>query len=269
MIRAAALAIVLATLLAGCGGTVETPGEPLRLLRESLPQAFVGEPYQATLRAIGGLRPFTFTLSDGELPPGIEIANGVLVGTPTAVGSYDFTLTVSDASLNTTFEEYAVRVVEIPPPSLAFNAPATEVPRRVTLRVVLDGRDVRALRTQATWDAERFALVDGSLTHPGDLAVFTTSEPGLLQADVAALGAAITGTRQVFSFDLEPLVDAPLLRLGAAMEFLAGGRHFYQESVEGAPGTPDEPLEDPDAGEAEPEPQGNDEPGDDPDGGAP
>lgn len=242
ILRLVAVAALLA--LAGCGGTVETPGEPLRLLREPLPQAFVGEPYQATLRAVGGLRPFTYTLSEGELAPGLRLAGGTISGTPTATGRYTFTVTVSDASLNKTFEEYALTVSEVPPPTIQLNVPATEIQRRVTLRAVVDGRELRALRTRLTWDPERFELVEGSLTHPGDVAVLSHSEPGTLQVDLTALGEPISGARQVFSFDLEPVAGGPKLRLESATEFLARSRHFFATAAEGAP--PESPADGPD-----------------------
>ena len=234
------LGLALALVLTSCGGTVETPGEPLRMLREALPEAFLGEPYQATLRVVGGLRPFTFELSEGELPPGVDLASGALVGVPSELGTYSFTVTVSDASLNTTFEEYTLRVAEVPPPSIAYNVPGTEVQRPVTLRAVVTGRDLRALRTAASWDPERFELVEGSFTHAADLAALTEATPGRLQVDLAALGEAIEGDRQVFSFALAPIETAPRLTLRTETEFLAAGRHFWTEANEGAP--PDSPV---------------------------
>lgn len=248
-LRVLALAALLA--LTACGGTVETPGEPLRLLREPLPQAFIGEPYRATLRAAGGLRPFTYTLSDGELAPGLQLAGGTISGTPTATGRYTFTVTVSDASLNKTFEEYALTVSEVPPPTIAFNVPATQIQRPVTLRAVVDGRELRALRTRLTWDAERFTYVEGSLTHADDLAVLSRTEPGSLQVHLTALGDPIGGARQVFSFDLEPIQAGVTLRVQSETEFLARSRHFFASGAEGAPPEPagDEgadPASDPD-----------------------
>ena len=235
LIRRPRWALAALLLLAACGGTVDTPGEPLRLLNEPLTNAFVGEPYEASLRAVGGLRPFTFTLSDGALPPGLELTGGALVGTPTEIGRFPFTVTVTDAALNKTFAEYTLAVIEIPPPTLTFNVPQTQVQRQVTLRVELEGRAVRGFRTRATWDPELFAFVEGSLTHGPEAAVLTQVDEGSLQADVVALGPAWSGSRRAFSFALEPLVEAPTLRLVTTTEFLARDKTFFARDVEGAP----------------------------------
>lgn len=233
------VAIVSLLMLTACGGTVETPGEPLRLLSERPPEAFLEEPYQATLRAVGGLRPFTYTHSAGDLPPGLAVSGGAIVGTPTATGRFTFTITVSDASLNRTFQEYTLSVSEVPPPTITFNVPVTEVQRRVTLRAVVDGRDLRAFRTRATWNGDLFSLVEGSLSHANEFVVFTRHEPGVLDVHVAALGEPASGSRQAFSFDLEPIDGAPTLQVQTATEFLARDRHFYAEATEGSLARPE------------------------------
>lgn len=51
--------------------------------------------------ATGGTAPYTFTVSAGTLPSGLTLtAAGVLSGTPTASGTYNFTVTATDAGGN-------------------------------------------------------------------------------------------------------------------------------------------------------------------------
>ena len=62
----------------------------------TLPDAAFGAPYSQTITASssnGGTAPYTFTLSAGALPGGVTLAvSGVLSGTPTSAGTYNFTV---------------------------------------------------------------------------------------------------------------------------------------------------------------------------------
>lgn len=66
----------------------------------TLPDAIVGVPYSATLQAGGGFSPFTWSLTTGSLPAGLQLSSGgVISGTPTAaVTSASFTATAQDSS---------------------------------------------------------------------------------------------------------------------------------------------------------------------------
>ena len=64
---------------------------------QSLPAGTVNVPYSAPLAAIGGVTPYTWTLS-GTLPSGLSLnSSGVIAGTPTATGSATFTVHVADS----------------------------------------------------------------------------------------------------------------------------------------------------------------------------
>jgi hypothetical protein len=61
--------------------------------------AAVGSPYSVTLTASGGTAPYTFTLSWGQLPAGLALGatTGVVYGTPSAAGTYNFGIYVTDS----------------------------------------------------------------------------------------------------------------------------------------------------------------------------
>ena len=64
----------------------------------SLPAATAGSAYSQTLSASGGTAPYTFAITAGALPAGLSLsASGVLSGTPTASGSFNFTATATDS----------------------------------------------------------------------------------------------------------------------------------------------------------------------------
>jgi large repetitive protein len=63
-----------------------------------LPSGVVGVTYLQTVRVSGGLSPYSWSVSAGDLPPGIALnqPTGDLSGTPTADGTYNFTVLVTD-----------------------------------------------------------------------------------------------------------------------------------------------------------------------------
>ena len=68
----------------------------------SLPVGNQNVAYTTTLAAAGGTAPYTYSLSGGPLPAGMSFtSNGFLAGTPTASGTFNFTITATDASTGT------------------------------------------------------------------------------------------------------------------------------------------------------------------------
>jgi hypothetical protein len=63
-----------------------------------LPPASVGSAYKATLVVTGGTGPYSFSIASGQLPPGIQLGatSGTVSGMPTATGSFNLAISVSD-----------------------------------------------------------------------------------------------------------------------------------------------------------------------------
>lgn len=65
----------------------------------SLPAATAGAFYNQTLTTSGGIGSYSYTIFDGALPPGMTLSwTGVLSGSPTASGVYNFTVEARDAN---------------------------------------------------------------------------------------------------------------------------------------------------------------------------
>ena len=78
---------------------VIAPQKPLVITSTSVPNGNVGEAYNFTLTASGGLGGRTWTVTNGTLPPSLSLsAAGVFSGTPEALGSFVFTVTAMDSS---------------------------------------------------------------------------------------------------------------------------------------------------------------------------
>ncbi|WP_198665920.1 MULTISPECIES: putative Ig domain-containing protein [unclassified Sphingomonas] len=80
--------------------TLAVAAPTLALAQATLPGGNVGSAYSASVAATGGVAPYRYAVSAGALPAGVTLdaATGTLAGTPTAGGSFTFTLTATDSS---------------------------------------------------------------------------------------------------------------------------------------------------------------------------
>ncbi len=87
------------------------PG-PLTIVSTSpLGTGTVGSPFSRQLIATGGTTPYVWSLVSGSLPVGLGLSpGGLIVGTPTAIGTSDFTVKVTDAE-NTSVQKALVITV--------------------------------------------------------------------------------------------------------------------------------------------------------------
>ena len=91
---------ISATLAGVTGNTVLTvQSVPLAIGTTSLPNGVVNVAYTVTLAAGGGILPYTWSIVDGSLPPGLTLSpsSGDITGTPTVAGTFSFTVQVRDA----------------------------------------------------------------------------------------------------------------------------------------------------------------------------
>jgi hypothetical protein len=74
-----------------------------------VPNGTVGTAYNAPLAATG-LSPFTWSLWNGALPPGLNLSGAAIAGTPTATGFYSFTIRALDAVGQATYRALSINV---------------------------------------------------------------------------------------------------------------------------------------------------------------
>ena len=81
------------------------------IISSALPNAVVGISYLAEFYATG-VHPITWTLTSGTLPDGLEFSSsGTIQGTPSATGTYTFTLQAQNAA-GTASASYTLRITE-------------------------------------------------------------------------------------------------------------------------------------------------------------
>ena len=91
---------------------------PLQVTTAGLPDGTNGLPYDLQLSAIFGQLPYSWLLVSGSLPSGLALAtNGIISGTPTTNGTFNFTVQVTDASNSTATQALLLTVGS--PPSVA------------------------------------------------------------------------------------------------------------------------------------------------------
>lgn len=67
----------------------------------SLPAASFGAAYSQTLTASGGVATYGYAVTSGALPAGLTLTGGLLSGSPTVTGTFNFTITATDSATGT------------------------------------------------------------------------------------------------------------------------------------------------------------------------
>lgn len=91
-----------------------TGSQALIITTPNVPDGVEGAAYNVTVVALGGTLPYTWSIAGGRLPDGLAIdaASGVIWGTPTKKGNYNFTVQVSDngTQVNTATQRLRIRI---------------------------------------------------------------------------------------------------------------------------------------------------------------
>ncbi|MFP2903838.1 putative Ig domain-containing protein [Pyxidicoccus sp. 3LFB2] len=143
---------------------------PPSITTTSLPEGEPGRAYSLRLSVSGGRSPLSWTVASGSLPPGLSLASdGMLSGTPSALGDSSFTVRVTDGGGRTDSRSLSVTVYK--PPTIT---------------------------TQSLSDALVGTPYAGSLTATGGRAPLTWSHTGSLPAGLSLSSSGVfSGTPTV------------------------------------------------------------------------
>jgi uncharacterized protein with beta-barrel porin domain len=96
--------------------TLTVAAPVIALTPATLSNGDVFDPYDpVVLSATGGAAPYTFAVTGGALPAGLSLAGGVITGTPAVAGTFNFTVTATDANSFTGSRDYTLTIESSPP----------------------------------------------------------------------------------------------------------------------------------------------------------
>ena len=180
-----------------------TVNSGLQIVTASLPQGTVGASYSATVLALSGTPPFTWSATG--LPAGLSINSqtGVISGTPTAAGAFTVSVTVHDStSSGTATARYSLSIVPPPPPvtfTTAAGLPDATAQSTYSTTLVVSG----GTGTGYTFTAAG-ALPPGLTLSPAGVLSGTPTVAGAFSFTVSATDSAGNGTSQGFSLNVNP-----------------------------------------------------------------
>lgn len=170
--------------------TLNVAAPTITVAPATLPDGVRGTAYNASFSASGGVAPYSFAVSAGALPTGLSLsASGALTGTPTSAGSFDFTVTATDAASFTGSASYTVVIAEAAPVAVA-DAATTLSPQPVTVAVTANDTGAITSIAIAAAPAHGTAVVTGMAVvytpaagfSGTDTFTYTASGPGGMSA---------------------------------------------------------------------------------------
>lgn len=95
--------VLSCAIMAGCAGSIPQNGpSALNIAQFTVNNGVIGISYKFLLVASGGVHPYTWTIDAGSLPPGLSLtSDGIIQGTPTQTGTFNFTARVTDSQTPT------------------------------------------------------------------------------------------------------------------------------------------------------------------------
>jgi len=133
--------------------TISGPGLTVTT-NSPLPQGTVGASYSQTLAASGGAPPYAWSLTSGSLPTGLTLnpSSGAIGGTPSEVGSFTFTVRVSDSASASATKQFQLSIGSNSAPILTISgvSDAVEPVQQPSLEITLSSNHPSPISGQLT-----------------------------------------------------------------------------------------------------------------------
>ncbi|MDX1804342.1 MAG: putative Ig domain-containing protein, partial [Alcanivorax sp.] len=196
--------------------TLNVDPPPIPLSPSALPNLQQGTAYSQQLSASGGTSPYTYAVTSGSLPTGLTLSStGLISGTPTASGPYNFTVTATDATTGsaapyTGSQVYAVTVGSNPP-IVSDDTASTPSQQAVTIPVTSNDSGTISSIALASTPSHGTATVNGT-------SVVYTPQGTFFGTDTftyKATGPGGTSQPATVTVQINPLLQAPDLSANA------------------------------------------------------
>ncbi len=240
--------LFLALVVTHCGGGAGQSAAPLTITTATLPNGTAWVNYNQTIKATGGVGPFTWAVISGTLPHNISLddnatSTATVSGTPdTVVPSLAFTIQVSDSAGHIATQAYSVSILLEPDTlvssssSLSFGmqVSGTSSPAQ-TLSLTNNGTDPLVIVDVSTGGSDfTSASACGPAINPGGTcSIAVTFAPNALGPQSAALTITDNSVGSPHSYSL----DGVGVTQGPNVTFWSGTSYSFTSS----PGIPSLP----------------------------
>ena len=179
-------------------GEVIITYQVLSVATTSLPGGTAGTAYSASLAAANGTPPYTWSVTSGSLPAGLNLSSaGVISGVPTSGGTSDFTVQVSDSTTPTAMTATQTLSLTIDPatPQVTLSASPTTGNATVATPVTLTATVAGVADVAAPTGSVAFT-VDGSPASCGaaGTVALTAGSASCALGDLSASSYSFTAT---------------------------------------------------------------------------
>ncbi|MCI0485694.1 MAG: putative Ig domain-containing protein [Blastocatellia bacterium] len=217
---------------------VEPPPELTILNQADLPLGAIGIPYHVTLNATAGVPPYKWIKKNkpkfGTLPDGIRVSkDGTISGTPTAQGTFDFTVRVVDATGKKAAKPFTIEVGPPPPPLEIRTTVLASASRGLPYRFALEAGGGLP---PYTWSIDTGVLPDGLTMNAEGVISGTATTIGSLSFTVRLLDSIGTSTLKTLTLAVIP-PPPPLVILTQQLPDTAAERP-YNQTLQAGGGVP-------------------------------
>lgn len=225
-------------------------GAPLSVTTTSLPSGTVGVSYSATLTASGGKTPYTWSVVQNQLPPGLTLdaKSGNISGVPTEPADFTFTVEVTDRRGATASATLTISIassqstVAANPTSLSFTNVVVGTSAQQNVAIT-DSGSANVTFSQVTTTGTGFSVSNPALPltlSPGQsMTLGVTFAPASTGNVVGNLSVASDATNSPLSV---PLSGSAIAQHSVALSWTAStstvtGYNVYRSSQSGGPYT--------------------------------